>query len=50
MKSRSVAVHGVPQTASVADAVQAEIGGGEYDETGRLLWFGPSETSIVGKG
>ena len=33
-----------------AEAVQAELGGGEYDAVARLLWFGPSEVPIVGKG
>ncbi len=36
--------------APVAEAVQAELGGGEYDAVARLLWFGPSEVPIVGKG
>ena len=33
-----------------AEAVAGHIGGGEYDVEGRLLWFGPAEVALVGKG
>ena len=33
-----------------AEAVAGHIGGGEYDAEGRLLWFGPAEVAVVGKG
>lgn len=36
--------------AEAAATVQAELGGGDYDQTARTLWFGPAETPIVGKG
>ncbi len=36
--------------AETAAQVQAELGSGEYDEVGRLLWYGPVEVPIVGKG
>ena len=35
--------------ADVADAVRAELDG-DYDPSSRLLWFGPSEVPVVGKG
>ncbi len=34
----------------VAEAVAEELPGGEYDAQGRLLWFGPAEVELVGKG
>jgi NCAIR mutase (PurE)-related protein len=34
----------------VAEAVLREIPGGEYDPASRLLWYGPAEVPIVGKG
>jgi len=34
----------------VAEAVQAGLSGSEYDAEGRLLWFGPAEVPVVGKG
>lgn len=36
--------------AEVAAAVQAEIPEIEHDEVGRLLWLGPAEVPVVGKG
>jgi NCAIR mutase (PurE)-related protein len=34
----------------LADRVRAELAAGEYDEAGRLLWFGPAEVAPVGRG
>ena len=34
----------------VAESVQRRLPGSEYDAAGRLLWFGPNEVPIVGKG
>ena len=34
----------------VSEAVASEIGGGSYDPLSRLLWFGPAEVPVVGKG
>jgi NCAIR mutase (PurE)-related protein len=34
----------------VAAAVLSELPGGEYDEAARLLWYGPEEVPVVGKG
>ena len=34
----------------LAEEVLAECPGGDYDEPGRLLWFGPSEVSTTGHG
>ena len=34
----------------VAEAVAGELPGGEYDAQGRLLWFGPAEVELIGKG
>jgi len=34
----------------VAEAVLREIPGGEYDPAARLLWYGPREVPVVGKG
>lgn len=34
----------------VADQVLSGCPGGEYDEVGRLLWFGPSEVATTGRG
>jgi len=36
--------------AATADAVRALVAGGAYDAAGRLLWFGPDETPVTGKG
>jgi NCAIR mutase (PurE)-related protein len=36
--------------APVAEAVRAEIGSGEYDPVARILWFGPAEVPVIGKG
>jgi NCAIR mutase (PurE)-related protein len=33
-----------------AEAVLREIPGGEYDPAARLLWYGPAEVPVVGKG
>jgi NCAIR mutase (PurE)-related protein len=33
-----------------AEAVLREVPGGEYDPAARLLWYGPTEVPIVGKG
>jgi len=33
-----------------AERVCALLGGGDYDATSRLLWFGPSEVATLGKG
>jgi NCAIR mutase (PurE)-related protein len=35
---------------SVAADVKRELPAGEYDPAGRLLWFGPREVPVVGKG
>jgi hypothetical protein len=35
---------------ATAEAVLGAVGAGEYDAVARLLWFGPSELPIVGKG
>ena len=35
---------------AVAEAVQSSLAGSEYDADARLLWFGPAEVPIVGKG
>ena len=35
---------------AAADAVRASVAGGDYDAAGRLLWFGPAEPRISGKG
>jgi hypothetical protein len=35
---------------AVADAVRALVPGGAYDAAGRLLWFGPDDVRITGKG
>jgi NCAIR mutase (PurE)-related protein len=35
---------------AVSERVLAEIPGGVYDPVGRLLWFGPGEVAIEGKG
>jgi NCAIR mutase (PurE)-related protein len=32
------------------EAVLRELPGGEYDQAARLLWYGPAEVPIVGKG
>jgi NCAIR mutase (PurE)-related protein len=34
----------------LAEAVLRELPEGEYDETARLLWYGPTEVPILGKG
>jgi NCAIR mutase (PurE)-related protein len=34
----------------VAAAVARRVGAGDYDETARLLWYGPAEPALVGKG
>jgi NCAIR mutase (PurE)-related protein len=34
----------------VAERVQRELAGGDYDPYGRLLWFGPAEVACRGKG
>jgi len=34
----------------VAAAVQAELAGAEYEPQGRLLWLGPHEVPVLGKG
>jgi NCAIR mutase (PurE)-related protein len=34
----------------MAEAVLGELPAGEYDEVARLLWYGPAEVPIVGKG
>ena len=34
----------------VAEAVAEELPGGEYHAQSRLLWFGPAEVELVGKG
>jgi NCAIR mutase (PurE)-related protein len=34
----------------MAEAVLGELPAGEYDEAARLLWYGPAEVPIVGKG
>jgi NCAIR mutase (PurE)-related protein len=34
----------------VAGAVLSELPEGEYDEVARLLWYGPAEVPVVGKG
>ena len=36
--------------AELAARVRAEFAVGEYDEAGRLLWFGPAEVTPVGRG
>ncbi len=36
--------------AEVAERVQVELVGSEYDEVARLLWIGPAEVPVVGKG
>ncbi len=36
--------------ADTAEAVLREIPGGEYDPAARLLWYGPAEVPVVGKG
>ncbi len=33
-----------------ARAVREELPGGEYDAAGRLLWFGPVDVPVIGKG
>ncbi len=35
---------------NLAESVQSRLGGSEYDGAGRLLWFGPAEVPVVGKG
>lgn len=35
---------------AVAEAVQALLPGGEYEPAGRLLWYGPRESAVQGKG
>jgi len=37
-------------SAKCAESVAERIGGGEYDAEARLLWFGPAEVALVGKG
>ncbi len=32
------------------EGVQSRITGSEYDAAGRILWFGPAEVPVVGKG
>lgn len=44
----SVLVTRVPP--DLAESVQSRLVGGEYDAAGRLLWFGPAEVPVVGKG
>ena len=34
----------------MARAVEQEVAGGDYDPEARLLWFGPAEVPILGKG
>ena len=34
----------------MAGEVRSALGGGEHDPVARLLWFGPAEAAIVGKG
>jgi len=34
----------------IAESVQRLLPGSEYDAAGRLLWFGPAEVPVVGKG
>jgi hypothetical protein len=34
----------------MAEAVLSELPAGEYDEAARLLWYGPAEVPVVGKG
>ena len=36
--------------AGVAEAVLRHVPGGEHDAQARLLWYGPRETPVVGKG
>ena len=36
--------------ADAAEAISEELSGGDYDPAGRLLWFGPSDPAITGKG
>ena len=36
--------------AGVAEAVLRDVPGGEHDAQARLLWYGPRETPVVGKG
>jgi NCAIR mutase (PurE)-related protein len=36
--------------AELAARVAAEFAGGDYDEAGRLLWFGPAEVQPLGRG
>jgi NCAIR mutase (PurE)-related protein len=36
--------------ADVAERVNARVAGGRYDATARLLWFGPAEPRVTGKG
>jgi NCAIR mutase (PurE)-related protein len=37
-------------TPELADAVRARVPGGEHDPLGRLLWWGPREVPVAGKG
>jgi NCAIR mutase (PurE)-related protein len=34
----------------LAAGVREHLGGGDFDPVGRLLWFGPAEVPVVGKG
>ena len=34
----------------VAEAVRVDLPGGAYDSDARLLWFGPAEVPVIGKG
>ncbi len=36
--------------AEMAEAVRRELAGGEYDPVARILWFGPADVPVVGKG
>lgn len=36
--------------AEMAEAVGRELAGGEYDPVARILWFGPADVPVVGKG
>ena len=36
--------------AEMADAVRRVLSDGEYDPVARILWFGPAEVPVVGKG
>ena len=50
LQSRDQPVLATRVDRDLAEEILAERPGGDYDELGRLLWFGPSEGPTAGRG